>query len=934
MKKTYFNFHWMLTLALCFGFAFGLSAQSTFSVSGTVTDLSSGNPVPNHAVYITSDSLSGLNYSNIVFTNSSGQYSDVISVSVSGNVNFMVGTFNCQNVWTTQTLSNQQGTVTSGVANFSICAPGGGSSCNANFSMQINGSSVSFTNTSSQGNFSYSWNFGDGSTSNQFSPTHTYTSTGVYTVCLTISDSNCTDTYCDSLYVSVGSPCNAYFGYAVNGQNVQFNNTSTGGSTYVWDFGDGTTSNAWNPSHFYSSPGNYTVCLSIFNGQTNCSDSICWPITITSGGGGNCQASFTTSGSGNSFNFTNTSQGGAFYSWNFGDGTTSNQFSPSHTYNSSGWFTVCLTISDTLCTSTYCDTIYVAPGGGNCQANFSFQASGQSVQFINSSTGGNSYFWDFGDGSISSAFNPNHFYSTAGTYIVCLTVFDSLTQCQDSICLPVTVQGSGGNCNANFSFQVSGQSVQFINSSTGGNYYSWSFGDGGSSNQFNPSHFYSSPGTYTVCLSIWDTNSNCQDSICLPLTIQGSGGNCSASFIATGNGGNFFQFSNTSTQGNFFYSWSFGDGSTSNQFSPSHTYSSPGFYQVCLTISDSNCTDTYCDSVYVPQGGGNCLADFNYQQVQGQSVQFFNISQGGNFYTWSFGDGGTSNQYNPAHTYASPGTYTVCLTILDTVTNCQDSICYSVMVQAGTNCQASFVANFNGGTSFSFTNTSQGGAFYSWDFGDGGTSNAMNPNYTYSSGGGYLVCLTISDSGCTSTYCDSIFVPGGNNCLASFTSQVNGSIVDFTNTSTGGNSYFWSFGDGNSSSASNPQHTYAAPGTYTVCLIVFDSLTQCQDSICNQVTVGPSTSIGEVNGIELLTNLYPNPVQDRATIEIKAREARAASLQVLNTLGQPVRVERININPGVNQVDLELSGLASGMYILNIVTEDQQYQHAATFIKK
>ncbi|MCC7301027.1 MAG: PKD domain-containing protein [Bacteroidia bacterium] len=161
----------------------------------------------------------------------------------------------------------------------------------------------------------------------------------------------------------------------------------------------------------------------------------------------------------------------------------------------------------------------------NCQASFTWSQGGPNqIIFTSTSTGTNSgtmYYWSFGDSQTSWTQNPAHTYANPGMYMVCLTIFDSM-QCQSSFCDTIQVTGQQG-CQANFTFSVNGNTVTFTNTSNGGSWYSWTFGDNGTSTQTSPTHVYTNSGTYMVCLIIQD--SSCVDSICQYVTIGSSGWN-------------------------------------------------------------------------------------------------------------------------------------------------------------------------------------------------------------------------------------------------------------------------------------------------------------------------------------------------------------------------------------------------------------------------
>jgi len=265
-----------------------VSFAQDFTITGTVTD-SNGNPVPNHTIYISSDSTV-FNYYNSVVTDLSGNYSDIITngAQIGPNIDYFISTYDfCtpSGGWQSATLSNNQGTVTSGVADFMVCdSTNNANYCSASFYGydSTNTGNYYFVNMSYGTGLSYAWDFGDGNTSNQQYPTHTFTN-GTYTVCLTVSSGTCSDTYCQT--ITVGGPaCNAYFYSYTDTLNstvylVNLSNNSSGNLTYAWDFGDGNTSNQPYPSHTYASTGIYYICLTI--SDMFCTSTYCDSIGIT-----------------------------------------------------------------------------------------------------------------------------------------------------------------------------------------------------------------------------------------------------------------------------------------------------------------------------------------------------------------------------------------------------------------------------------------------------------------------------------------------------------------------------------------------------------------------------------------------------------------------------------------------------------------------------
>lgn len=261
---------------------------------------------------------------------------------------------------------------------------------------------------------------------------------------------------------------------------------------------------------------------------------------------------------------------------------------------------------------------------------------------------------------------------------------------------------------------------------------------------------------------------------------------------------------------------------------------------------------------------------------------------------------------------------------------------------------------------FSFTDLSSvpPGSYYYWNFGDGGTSTMQNPTYTYNTNGAYAVCLTVSDSVCTVTYCDSVYVttaPGGGgggyidstyldsliNCV--FCDSLGGMItgctadfymfpdstmanlwyfIDYSSTAT---DYLWDFGDGSTSTSQYPSHTYAASGTYTVCLTITNGT--CSDTYCQTISF-----VADDNNDRMATfgdtpthpfkleGMYPNPVVNATTLTIQSDEDKLVQVTVVAMNGQTVYNESISVTEGQNSVQLDLGLLNEGNYVLTIVS--------------
>jgi PKD repeat protein len=722
MKKLYFTLFSALLFCLP-------ALANDVIVKGYVT-YSNGVAAANQWVFIQTDSLTspaGCHQYSQVVTNANGYYIDTLSCTNGNIVKVRITLADCNGTILTE---NPQVNTTTNVVdrNFVLsCTPQ--QTCNANFNFNIQSNIVSFmsVSTSSAGNaiVAWHWNLGDGSNFSNASPNgfvHQYANWGTYTVKLKIETVNgCTDSITKVITVAnTSGTCQANFKDSLLAPNkfvfLSGASTSAPGTTIsnrVWSFGDGyyNTNNQVNVDHIYQQPGTYTVCLRIY-ATNGCVDSVCKVITVGS---------------------------------------------------------------------------VPAP---NCNANFSFQTgSNGTVYFANTSTtnatGGVQYSWNFGNGQTSSQPNPNVTYATAGTYNVCLVMYAN--GCVDTVCKTVTVTNVAPPvpCNANFSYQVGANgNVIFTNTSstlgTNAQYY-WSFGNGLFNTGVNASYQYQ-PGTYTVCLAIY--NANCADSICKVIVIPPfqNPTPCQAVFSyvgqqpTPGTNGYTLQFNSanshaTSAAGDSIAerTWIWGDGSTTtgNLVNPTHTYTTPGIYNVCLIIkSKNNCIDSTCKTVSVPmQNQLVCSARFTYENLPyttppNRTVKF-NAGTSGTAsgdsiisYKWQFGNGATLTTTNKIVTnnYTQPGTYNVCLTIT-TALGCTRTECKVIVVTQSTSaCVPHFTWAKTAPKQISFNSSMSwvpvGDTIISrtWNFGNATpllTGNVISPVHVYQNSGVYTVSLKI-----------------------------------------------------------------------------------------------------------------------------------------------------------------------------------------------
>jgi PKD repeat protein len=333
------------------------------------------------------------------------------------------------------------------------------------------------------------------------------------------------------------------------------------------------------------------------------------------------------------------------------------------------------------------------------------------------------------------------------------------------ICLSVfSANEIKAQCAANFSYTTAGNVATFTDMSTAtvGSVVSWgwNFGDGGFSGSQNPTHTYAACGAYSVSLTIF-TSAFCSNTFTDTIIVNGGITPTFTYTVDTTTGNVNFQAQPFGL--NLDYVWNFGDGTFDSTFAPNHTYPA-GVYPVCLTVSDNAgiCTATVCDTITVNIVPPSCTTTFTFNDNGSGNVSFqvapFSF---GMTYNWDFGDGTTGTGGFSFHTFPTFGSYTVCLTAVDSATMCISNFCDTVVLtQDITNCDVTFTYADNNGqvtftaNSFSFNNS------YAWDFGDLNTGTGVFTTNTYDTSGVYWVCLTTNNSfdACSATYCDSVQV--------------------------------------------------------------------------------------------------------------------------------------------------------------------------------
>ncbi|HWQ48368.1 MAG TPA: PKD domain-containing protein [Methanosarcina sp.] len=389
------------------------------------------------------------------------------------------------------------------------------------------------------------------------------------------------------------------------------------------------------------------------------------------------------------------------------------------------------------------------------------------VQFTDLSENVTERNWDFGDGDTLSEQDPVHTYYSAGTYEVGLVTNNENGTDSKLATITVYEQPDGVIPVANFTSNVTDGfaplTVQFTDSSENATAINWDFGDGYTSTDHDPVHTYFAAGNYSVNLTASNGNGTSSKLATINVQKQPAGVLPVANFsnnLTEGYAPLTVQFTDLSENVTE-WKWDFGDGNTSGEQDPKHTFSIPGNYNINLSVSDGNGTDSKLDTITVLQPILP-VANFSSNVTEGYTpltVQFIDLSENATGISWDFGDGDTSTEKNPVHTYSAAGNYNVNLTISNE--NGTNSKLDIVTVSQPILPVANFSSNVTEGyapLTVDFTDLSENVTEWKWDFGDGNTSSEQYPTHIYSASGSYKISLIANNENGTSTKTSKITV--------------------------------------------------------------------------------------------------------------------------------------------------------------------------------
>lgn len=743
---------------------------------------------------------------------------------------------------------------------------------------------TTFTPTVSNGTVvEYLWDFGDGNTDVVATPTHTYEADGAYAVSLTVrTSSGCPTTVTKAGYIQINT-----FAATIQSNNkaclstpfsLQGNANLTMG-TWEWDFGDGTTSTAQNPTVTYAAPGTYTVSLHA-ESLIGCLADVSKTITVDPQMVANFSADTLHGCAGSSFttNFTSQALGMASYVWDFGDGTTETTTTNtvSHTYTEDGSYTVSVNETNADgCESSLALPNYISIE--NPEAMYTITSSdntgfclGSQTTITNTSTTNygsalvDSWVFDY-DISVHSTETVvgdvrTIDYGAEGEYPIILTVEDE-DGCASIFTDTVRIGNKPAAPSITAPTEICFREYADMTASDLGDAktWIWSFGDGSPDTTYTTnsvSYKYLEPGDYTIKL-ITKQYYCPSDTAKSDIKINPPQSSFTYDPQALCTFPDVINFDGSASVGAETYSWDFDDGSAlSTDAAPTHEYASAGTYNVELVTTAGLCSDTLIIAI-TTSGLTMGFTQDTTEICKNDAIQFQDttiVKAGSKWqYIWDFGDGSPKDTvYTDAvsHQYTQDGVFTVKLEVV-TAAGCKDSLekVNTYIVNALPQITDFTVDQTDGcaplSTNFTATATSAVPIqSYSWNFGDASTASSdQNPSHIYTTAGSYDVTLTATDDkNCSfdSTkikYINPTFPAPNFNIPARICSYDTLRIV---NTSIGLTlTYAWDFGDAVTSTESAPKHLYEniiSDTSFTITLTATD-INSCVNSITKTIAI-------------------------------------------------------------------------------------------------
>lgn len=807
---------------------------------------------------------------------------------------------------------------------------------------------VSFSDESSFAPTSWAWDFGDGTTSTEQNPTHSYAEVGTYTVQLTVENENGSDTEIKENYITVeqgiictSDPCPIETDNDFTETSIPYY-TSQPMSYQVNTPIDlcltikcpETTSVEVNIYGNYSVNANANITSIDINGLSNLPAGLSCCLSGT----------YMESGEYQSLHIYGTPTEVGEFNINISGAINGNVTTPVNMALNNRQLTfasgIVLNITQDP-TALYADFV----------ASATRITEGETITFTNLSQNAGAYLWTFNGGNpiTSSDENPSVTYAEAGTYTVTLRaaastvelLTNAVTETKENYI--IVTAPSGSDIDVDFeadqtTVQV-GTTVHFTSHcSSNASAFSWTFdgGDPATSTNANPSVTYNTPGVYDVSLRAGSSN--------IMIYINGvtetkrgyitvtegpveppQPDEVVADFVVPASlpAGQPVTMQNRSQNAtSYFWSFEGATPATSTEENPTITYSRAGNFAITLFVTNGTNNDTKTVNVNVMDVASADFTADNTTISAGESVTFTNLSVNASTYYWTFtgGNPSTSTDVNPTVTYGTAGTYSV--TLFAAGENSSDSETKTAYITVLPVTSADFEASATEifvGDSVAFTNLSENATSFFWTFEGAIPENSTeeNPVVTYNEPGYYDVTLFATNGHGYDVATKTAYIYVRAVATADFTVDTTtvlvGETVVFINLSENATSYYWSFPGGEPlvSQEENPEVTYPNAGVYSVTLFATNGASSDMEVKESYITVVDESNVFELSANDVA--IYPNP----ASSVMNVRAEGLQQISIYDITGRIVFEKDVNSD---NET-IDISKFQRATYAIRITTD-------------
>ena len=595
------------------------------------------------------------------------------------------------------------------------------------------------------------------------------------------------------------------------------------------------------------------------------------------------------------------------WNWNF-DSTASTAENPTHIFNLAGEYAINLEVTSTNgCLNTISKSLKIydkpiplfsLPSGLICTSNeFTFENT-----TVDNFDGNLSYQWLVDNVLQSTSRDLKYAFAAGGNKEVKLIT--SIPGCADEHVQLINNVLTGPTVGFNIDGKCEGVTVNFTNTSSGDiTGYVWDSGNGQTSMATNFTNNYPTKGTYNVSLKT-TANNGCVSTMVKPLTIYSQPQpNFSLDlppFSCSGTPSQFNDLTPNPTDSNLAsWAWNFGDAGTSTERNPLHTFTTAGNYNVSLTATTNfGCSGSFQKSVTIAPSPP---VDFTFTPACINQGTRFTDASGSGVKSWLWTIGGSTYAFsNPTHVFGSTGNYTAKLTVTGN-NSCVATVTKTIHVPVAPSLSFSVdnacekqAANFKDTTPV----TTDPAVSWAWDFAGQATASGSAVPYSFAKAGSYAVKMTSTQqSGCVYSLSKNVTI--NTSPVAAFTSSPEWGVpplsVQFTNTSTGANSYLWHFNDktNSTSTQASPTFQFTDLGDYVVDLMA-TSASGCSSTASGKISVViPSLDL-ELKQLQLVKDPVSNGYRIFVTVKNKSNYLLTSVDVVVDISGNALIKETIN----------------------------------------